>query len=260
MLHALRQRTRSVAAPWRNPAAWPLAVSLVAWLLLAWLAVDMAHPLARLTMPGSQTWSAGNLLAVLLMWMVMMTAMMLPSALPMLQVFGGLCRRSAEPARRHAFLAAYLLLWCGFSVAATAVQWMLQARGWVDPMIVSRSLSLNGWLLLIAGAYQFTPLKRLCLAGCRTPLGFLLGEWREGVRGAFVMGLRHGLFCVGCCWALMALLFVGGAMNLAWVAALSIVVAIEKLAPRGELLARLLGSALIAAGAWQVVSLATGAG
>ena len=260
MLHALRQRTRSVAAPWRSPAAWPLAVSLVAWLLLAWLAFDMGHPLARLTMPATHAWSAANLVAVLCMWMVMMAAMMLPSALPMLQVFESLCARRGEPGRRRAFLAAYLLLWGGFGVAATAVQWLLQARGWVDPMIVSRSPGLSALLLLVAGAYQFSPLKRLCLAGCRTPLGFLLGEWRDGVRGAFAMGLRHGLFCVGCCWALMALLFVGGVMNLAWIAALSIAVAIEKLAPRGELLARLLGAALVVAGAWQLGSLASGAG
>ena len=259
MLHALRQRARSIRAPGWSLAVWPLALGLVAWLLLAWLAFDMGHPLARLAMPASHTWSAANLLAVLCMWMVMMTAMMLPSALPMLHVFNGLCARRGEPGRRRAFLAAYLLLWCGFSAAATAVQWLLQAQGWVDPMIVSRSLALNGLLLLIAGAYQFSPLKRLCLAGCRTPLGFLLGEWRDGVRGAFVMGLRHGLLCIGCCWALMALLFVGGGMNLAWIAALSIAVAIEKLAPRGELLGRVLGVALIAVGAWQLVSLATGA-
>jgi predicted metal-binding membrane protein len=259
MLDALRQRAHSIRSPGRSLAALPLAISLVAWLLLAWLAFDMAHPLARLTMPGSHAWSAANLLAVLSMWVVMMTAMMLPSALPMLRVFDGLCVRGGEQTRRRAFLAAYLLLWGGFSAAATALQWLLQAQGWVDPMIVSRSLPLNGALLVIAGAYQFSPLKRLCLAGCRTPLGFLLGEWRPRVHGAFVMGLRHGLFCIGCCWALMALLFVGGAMNLAWIAALSIAVAIEKLVPRGELLGRVLGCALIAAGAWQLVSLVTGA-
>ena len=111
---------------------------------------------------------------------------------------------------------------------------MLQAAGWVNPMIVSTSATLTGVLLLVAGVYQFSPLKRICLAHCRTPMGFLIGEWRGGTSGAFVMGLRHGLFCLGCCWALMALLFVGGVMNLAWIAALSIAVAIEKLMPRGS--------------------------
>lgn len=115
-------------------------------------------------------------------------------------------------------------------------------------MIVSTSTLLTGLLLLVAGVYQFSRLKQVCLSRCRTPMGFLLGEWRAGVHGAFVMGVRHGLICLGCCWALMALLFVGGVMNLAWVAALSITVAIEKLAPSGERLAAALGLGLIAAG------------
>lgn len=109
-------------------------------------------------------------------------------------------------------------------------------------------------LLLIAGVYQFSPLKRVCLATCRTPLGFLLGEWRAGVYGAFMMGVRHGVLCLGCCWALMALLFVGGVMNLAWVVALSIAVAIEKLAPHGDRLARVLGLGLIAAGLFRLLA------
>ena len=127
---------------------------------------------------------------------------------------------------------------------------------WVDPMIVSTSALLTALLLVIAGLYQFSPLKKVCLSQCRTPLGFLIGEWRAGAKGAFVMGVRHGLFCVGCCWALMALLFVGGVMNLAWIAALSVAVAIEKLAPRGERLAAALGLALIAAGLVKLLALA----
>ncbi|MEO7853146.1 MAG: DUF2182 domain-containing protein, partial [Rubrivivax sp.] len=152
------------------------------------------------------------------------------------------------PVRALGFVGAYLLVWSLFSVAATAMQWALQAAGWVNPMIVSTSAPLTGVLLLVAGIYQFSPLKRLCLAGCRTPTGFLIGEWRGGRFGGFVMGWRHGLFCLGCCWALMALLFVGGVMNLAWIAALSIAVAIEKLAPRGGQVAAVLGLGLIAAG------------
>jgi predicted metal-binding membrane protein len=225
-----------------------LAFALIAWAFLAWLTIDMSHPLARLTMPGSSEWSIANVLAVLTMWAVMMAAMMLPSALPMILAFVHLSRRGGDPGRARAFVAAYLTIWFLFSVAAAAAQWLLQLAGWVDPMIVSTSAPLTASLLLIAGAYQFSPLKRLCLSGCRTPLGFLLGEWRPGVAGAFVMGARHGLFCVGCCWALMALLFVGGVMNLAWVAALSIAVAFEKLLPGGERLSRLLGVALIALG------------
>lgn len=242
----------AVGRQWR-PALWMLALSLIGWALLAWLALDMGHPVAQLTMPASSLWTPANLLAILCMWAVMMAAMMLPSALPAVVTFARLCERGGERPRFWGFVTAYLLVWIGFSVAATAAQWALQSANWVSPMIVSKSAWLSGSLLLIAGVYQFSPLKRICLANCRTPMGFLLGEWRTGVRGALVMGLRHGWFCLGCCWALMALLFVGGIMNLAWVAALSIAVAIEKLAPHGEKMALALGVGLIAAGAIRLV-------
>jgi predicted metal-binding membrane protein len=225
-----------------------LAASVAAWAFLAWIAVDMGHPLVQLTMPGAPDWSVLNVLAVFVMWAVMMAAMMLPSALPMILAFLRLSERGGEPARARMFVGAYLLVWAGFSAVATALQWMLQAVDWVDPMIVSTSPVLSGALLVIAGVYQFTPLKKVCLDTCRTPVGFLMGEWRGGAAGAFRMGLRHGLFCAGCCWAVMALLFVGGVMNLPWIAALAIVVAIEKLAPRGERIAMVLGVVLIAAG------------
>ncbi|HEU5294506.1 MAG TPA: DUF2182 domain-containing protein [Burkholderiaceae bacterium] len=239
-----------------KPALWLLAISAVGWALLAWIAFDMGHPVAQMTMPVSARWSAANLLAIWCMWAVMMAAMMLPSALPMALAFVELSARAGEQARGRSFVGAYLLIWCAFSIAATALQWGLQAVGWLDPMIVSTSAPLTAALLVIGGVYQFSPLKRLCLAHCRTPMAFLIGEWRPGVHGGFVMGLRHGLFCLGCCWALMALLFAGGAMNLAWIAALSIAVAIEKLLPHGEQLAALLGLVLIAAGVVRLVGLA----
>jgi predicted metal-binding membrane protein len=225
-----------------------LVLSLMGWTLLVWLAFDMGHPIAQLTMPMSAEWTAANLIAIVVMWAVMMVAMMLPSALPMIRTFTALSTKHGERLRAHAFVAAYLVVWVAFSIAATGVQWTLQAAGRLNPMIVSTSTTLNVALLVIAGVYQFSPLKRVCLAKCRTPVGFLLGEWRPEAAGAFVMGLRHGLFCVGCCWVLMALLFVGGAMNLAWIAALSVAVAIEKLSPGGERLSHWLGAALIAAG------------
>jgi predicted metal-binding membrane protein len=231
-----------------------LVTSLMAWTLLVWLAIDMSHPVARLTMPMSARWTAANLFAIFVMWAVMMVAMMLPSALPMIRTFAALSSKRSERLRAQAFVAAYLIVWAAFSFAATGVQWTLQAAGWLNPMIVSTSTALNASLLLIAGVYQFTPLKRVCLAKCSTPVGFLLGEWRRGVGGGFAMGLRHGSFCVGCCWVLMALLFVGGVMNLAWIAALSVIVAIEKLFPNGERLSRWLGAALIFAGAVRLVA------
>ncbi len=233
-----------------------LALSLMGWALLVWLAFDMGHPIAQLTMPMSAQWTAANLVAVALMWAVMMVAMMLPSALPMIQTFAALSAQRGERLRAQAFVAAYLVVWVAFSVAATGLQWTFQSAGWLSPMIASTSTALNATLLVIAGLYQFSPLKQVCLAKCRTPVGFLLGEWRPGAAGAFAMGLRHGLFCVGCCWVLMALLFVGGAMNLAWVAALAVAVAIEKLLPGGERLSHWLGAALIAAGVVRLFVLA----
>jgi predicted metal-binding membrane protein len=233
-----------------------LAISAAGWLFLAWIAFDMSSPFAELTMPSSSSWSGANVLAIWVMWALMMAAMMLPSALPMILMFGQLGSGDGERARARSFVAAYLVVWLVFSVAATAAQWALQAVDWVDAMIVSTSAGLTAALLCIAGVYQFSPLKKLCLARCRTPMGFLLGEWRPGVKGAFSMGLRHGLFCVGCCWALMALLFVGGVMNLAWIAALSIAVAIEKMAPGGEWLAAGLGLVLLAVGVVRLLALA----
>jgi len=231
------------------------ALGLLGWAFLVWLVLDMEHPFAQLTMPATSRWSPANALAIWLMWAVMMAAMMLPSAWPMIRTFVGMSRAGEGPARSRCFAAAYLLVWFAFSAAASVAQWAMQALGWVDPMIVSTSAGLTAALLLIAGLYQFTPLKHVCLANCRTPFGFLLGEWRDGGRGAFVMGLRHGMMCLGCCWALMALLFVGGVMNLAWIAALSVAVAIEKLAPGGRWIATGLGVALLAAGAWRLVPL-----
>lgn len=233
----------------RSSTSVLVAASVAAWALLAWMALDMGDPLVQLTMPGTPHWSALNLGALFAMWAVMMAAMMLPSALPMVQAFVRLSLQQGQAARATPFVAAYLLVWSGFSALATLLQWLLQWMDWVDPMIVSTSPLVSGSLLVIAGVYQFSPLKRMCLARCRTPIGFLLAEWKPGRQGAFTMGLRHGLQCTGCCWAMMLLLFVGGVMNIGWVAALSVAVAIEKLAPRGERVADVLGWLLMAAGA-----------
>jgi predicted metal-binding membrane protein len=246
----------STPAPRRSVqrvTVWVVGVAVLGWASLAWLAVDMAHPLARLTMPESSGWSLSNALAIGLMWAVMMAAMMLPSALPMIRIHGELCSRSNHAAAHAIFVGAYLMVWLLFSLAATAAQWALQAAGRIDPMVVSTSALLDGLLLVIAGVYQFSPLTRICLGRCRSPMAFLLGEWRAGLLGSFRMGLRHGAHCLGCCWALMGLLFVGGVMNLPWVAALSIAVALEKLAPRGDRLATLMGVTLIAAGATRML-------
>jgi predicted metal-binding membrane protein len=231
-----------------------LGISVAGWLFLAWLALDMDAPFAQLTMPMSPVWGAANVLAVWAMWSAMMVAMMVPAALPMMLTFAEVARRNGERARGQAFIAAYALVWLGFGAAGSAAQWALQRLDWVSPMLVSSSPLLTAVLLVLAGVYQFSPLKRVCLQSCRKPLGFLLGEWRPGVAGALVMGLRHGMLCLGCCWALMMLLFVGGVMNVPWVAALAVAVAVEKLAPGGERIAMLLGLALLAAGAMKLVA------
>jgi predicted metal-binding membrane protein len=204
----------------------------------------MDSPVAQLMMPTT-AWSMTNWLAVFIMWAVMMAAMMLPSAAPMILWFAVLNRRRSEGAKTLLFVAAYLALWAAFSGAAVAAQWLLQSIGYLSPMIVSKSCVLNGALLLIAGVFQLSPLKHVCLRACRSPLGFLTSDWRDGLWGACNMGIRHGLYCLGCCWALMALLFVGGVMNLLWIAALAGLVAIEKLAPKGEVVARALGGLMI---------------
>jgi predicted metal-binding membrane protein len=212
----------------------------------------MDSPAAQLTMPVS-AWSMANWLAVFTMWTVMMAAMMLPSAAPMILCFSALNRRRSERARTFLFVIAYLALWTAFSLAAAVVQWALQSIGWVSPMIESTSPALDGLLLTIAGVFQFSRIKHVCLRACRSPLGFLMSDWRGGLWGAWHMGIRHGLYCLGCCWALMALLFAGGVMNILWIAALTGLVAIEKLAPKGERTAQILGGLLIGAGIVRLV-------
>jgi predicted metal-binding membrane protein len=229
-----------------------VGLAVAGWGVLAWMVLDMGHPVVQLAMPGDSAWSAGNVAALVAMWAVMMTAMMLPSTLPMMLTFVRLNAHQREGTRARAFIGGYVLVWSTFGAIATALQWVLQWMDWVDPMIVSTSRPLSATLLLVAGIYQFSPLKRMCLAQCRSPFAFLLAEWRPGARGALAMGLRHGTLCTGCCWALMLLLFVGGVMNIAWIAVLALAVAIEKLAPTGDLLGQLLGVLLIAAGAVKI--------
>jgi len=185
----------------------------------------MHSPVAELMMPMSPAWSLANWLAVFAMWSVMMGAMMLPSATPMVLSFAALSRKRGESARSLYFVVAYLALWTAFSATVTTAQWALQSNGLVSPMIVSTSAVLSGALLIIAGLFQFTPLKHTCLRACRSPLGFLMSDWNDGLWGAWRMGIRHGLYCLGCCWALMALLFVVGVMTILWIAALAALVA-----------------------------------
>jgi predicted metal-binding membrane protein len=210
-------------------------VGAAGWAFIAWMTLDMGHPWVALMMPMNAFWQPTTIVAVLIMWSMMMVAMMLPSAAPMIATFDNLERRktgpAAEPWRTSAFVAGYLMIWIGFSLVATGLQWTLQGLDLVTPMAESASPVLTSGLLAIAGLYQFSPLKYVCLRYCRSPIGFLLMEWRPGASGAWAMGLKHGTYCLGCCWAVMLLLFVAGAMNLAWIVVLTAIVAAEKLIP-----------------------------
>ena len=190
--------------------------------------------------------------ALTIMWSVMMVAMMLPAAAPMITVFAGVHRRRAEAGRptvpTAVFVFGYVLVWGAFSIAAATAQAMLQRAGLLSSMMATNHMLLAGALLMVAGVFQWTPLKRACLTVCRSPLSFVMSRWREGTTGALHMGLQHGLYCLGCCWALMALLFVAGVMNLVWVAVIAVAVLVEKVLPYGDVVGRLGGVALIVAG------------
>ena len=194
---------------------------------------------------------------MLAMWWVMMIAMMIPSAAPMVLLHARVCRYAQRRGRMKQalvptafFTGGYLLAWLGFSLGATALHWGLEAAGLVHAMKMwSTDAVLSAALLIAAGLYQLTPVKNACLENCRQPAAFLSRSWRDGRAGAVRMGLHHGLYCVGCCWTLMALLFVGGAMNLVWIAGLAALVLVEKLAFHGRAAVRVVGAALIAGGA-----------
>jgi predicted metal-binding membrane protein len=199
------------------------------------------------------TWDAPRIALLWAMWAVMMAGMMLPSAAPTLLLYGAAARRRAGPhaaQQIYALAAGYVAVWALFSVLATAVQRLLAMTLLMSPMMEMTTPAASAVLLLIAGAYQLTPIKRACLRTCQSPLGFLMRHWRPGFAGAFRMGAEHGVHCLGCCWALMLLLFVGGVMNLTVIVALTAFVAFEKLAPFGVQSARVSGALLIATAVW----------
>ena len=226
----------------------------LSWAYVASLAADMQNmDVAReMAMPRMQAWGVAEFVLAFVMWTLMMVAMMTPSAAPMILVFAGVNRRRKKQQVPYVptsvFLLGYLVVWASFSVLATAAQWGLHTVSLLSPMMVNTSSVLGGLLLLIAGIYQCTPLKHACLSKCRSPLGFVLNEWREGSWGAFFMGLKHGAYCTGCCWSLMTLLFVTGVMNLVWVAAIAGFILLEKVAPWGKRMGQAAGVLMVAGG------------
>lgn len=238
----------------------PIVATLVAVTVLCWLylfaeAADM-RAMGDMTMAMPPK-GAGDLVLLLVMWWIMMVGMMLPSEAPMILTFATVNARRRARAQPWVptalFAAGYVLAWGGFSIAATLAQWALESVALVSPMAMSvTSTRLGGALFLVAGVYQLTPLKHACLVACRSPFDFVVNRWQDGALGASRMGFEHGLSCLGCCWVLMALLFVFGAMNLLWVAVLAVVVLVEKLLPFGEWTARMGGVLLIGWGLWLI--------
>lgn len=230
----------------------------LSWVYLLHLSAAM-EAMPAMAMVGLRPWSSIDFILTFAMWAVMMVAMMTPSAAPMILLYSAIVRKRREPGRATAasgvFAAGYLVVWTGFSALATTLQWGLEQAALLSPMMVSTSPYLGGALLIAAGVYQMTPLKQVCLKYCRSPVHFLSSHWRKGAGGAFKMGLDHGLFCLGCCWAIMGLLFVGGVMNLLMVAAIAGFILLEKVMPRGVLVGRAAGGLLVLAGIWLIVQI-----
>ncbi len=225
------------------------AITALAWLYLIRMPMtpgDLGGLSARLLSAVPPQWA--SLWLIFMMWAVMMAAMMTPSATPMIFAYARIARaQNGTPALRIAlFASGYLAAWTLFSAAATALQAGLARASIISNALVATPMA-GAAILLAAGLYQLTPLKRSCLGRCQSPIGFLMTHWRDGAAGAFRMGLAHGLFCIGCCWMLMALLFVAGVMNLLWVAALTVFVLLERATRHGRAIANLSGFALIAA-------------
>jgi predicted metal-binding membrane protein len=210
-------------------------------------------------MTGS--WDFTHLALLFAMWVVMMAGMMLPSAAPALLIYAQVVRKSPDGGRAtaqvYAFGGGYLLVWTVFSLAATVLQRLLSQLLLLSPMMDAQDRRFGGSLLIIAGLYQFTPFKRACLQSCRFPVEFLTRHWKPGVAGGFHLGWMNGLYCLGCCWALMLLLFVGGVMNLWWIAALTVFVLLEKVASFGESGGRFSGLPIIALGLWFLMQRST---
>jgi len=247
------------------PALGLVAVVAFSWIYL-WSGAGMGMSALRMTaialfphrLPDGGGSMAYSLSTAILMWWTMMIAMMTPSAAPLVLLYRRVVRHYGAAGAKTALpsmllLAGYLTAWLAFSVAMALLQNILQPTGLISEMMLwSKNAWFSAIVLVAAGIYQFSPLKRACLKQCQSPLNFLMAHWRPGAVGSFMLGMRHGVYCVGCCWMLMALLFVGGIMNLVWIAALSLFVFVEKLLPRGEYVGRVMGGVLIA---WAGVTL-----
>jgi predicted metal-binding membrane protein len=238
------------------------AITGLAWFYLVDIAGSMSEMADMVGAPNMErmagmalvtpyaAWGSSEVLIAAIMWVVMMGGMMLPSAAPMILILAAAERRqgSLPLVTTPVFLLGYFSIWVGFSFAALSMQWLLLRLGLFEPEMRLTSTHLGGVVFIAAGLYEWSPLKERCLAICQSPLGFIAGHWRPGIAGALRMGLRHGIYCLGCCWVLMLLLFVGGVMNLIWVTALALLVLLQKVLPGVRLVSRATGLAMAAIG------------
>jgi predicted metal-binding membrane protein len=236
------------------------ALTILAWAYLVHLGRQMSAAAADETMMAAMgmamntPWTGADLLLTFVMWTVMMIGMMAPSVTPILLLAAGASRDGRRsPAAVLCFGAGYLLVWVVFSAIAALAQWALHEGSLLSPAMAASSPRVAGAILIGAGVYQLTPLKGACLTHCRSPIDFLMAHWRTGLRGAVRMGAHHGIYCLGCCWALMGVLFVVGVMNLAWVAVLAVFVLAEKIAPAAVPVSRIAGAAMVLTGAIKLV-------
>ena len=240
---------------------WPVLLSLLAISALAlgytaWLATGF--DMSGMMSPAFVPWSADHLAFMLAMWIVMMVGMMTPSVAPMVLLYAGIARQANSRGTPFApagwFASGYLFAWIAFAAVATFAQWWLESRALIAPMMAGTGPIAGGLILVITGIYQWLPAKQACLAQCSAPLAFVQrhGGFAPSARGSVRLGFLHGLYCIGCCWALMALLFVFGVMNLVWIAGLMVFMLIEKLVPNPRVLSRVAGIAAIAAGLWML--------
>ena len=247
-----------------------LSVAALGWAYMVYLALDirggsvpggMSAGAGQMAMAQQMPWTAIDFGLMYLMRAAMMTAMLVPTAAPVILVFARVNRSKRNQGQPFVstgvFLSGYLAVWAGFALFATLSQWGLHQATLMPSMMGSVTPALGGTLLIAAGIFQWTPLKYVCVNHCRTPMGFIMSEWREGHSGALGMGLKHGAYCLGCCWFLMGLMFVAGVMNLLWMAAIAAYILLEKVAPTGtraHLVTWATSLVLVGWGAWLLAS------
>ncbi|MEI9424551.1 DUF2182 domain-containing protein [Mesorhizobium sp. Cs1299R1N1] len=252
-----------------------VVIVALAWAYILWLAAvmmpgapisggDMAGlymsniDMGAAVAPGFRAWASADFVFIFTMWAVMMIGMMTPSVAPMLLLYAGVGRKALADGRPVAstawFFAGYLIVWVVFSIVATGAQWLLARFALLNPAMATGSAVVGGLVLIAAGLYQWTPIKGVCLRQCQAPIAFLAshGGFRTTASGALRLGIDHGAYCLGCCWALMALLFVGGVMNLLWIAGIAFLVLLEKVVPTGQLIPRVSGALMVAVGAFLI--------